>query len=111
MNILYSYVFGSTDSMNSTNSSYSLLIMLLVLFLVFYLVIFRPQKKRVQAHKKLMNSISAGDEILTNSGLIGKVVEIKESGYVLVSLNKSNEVLIKKDFISIVLPKGTIELL
>ncbi|WP_156213999.1 preprotein translocase subunit YajC [Candidatus Palibaumannia cicadellinicola] len=108
--------FFITDAIASTSdysrgSSYSMIIMLVFFFLIFYLMVLRPQQKRAKVHNELINSISKGDEVLTNGGLIGKVVKITATGYLSVALNETNEVLIKRDFIASVLPKGTIKAL
>lgn len=95
---------GSADA-----NPYFLPIMLVVFGLFFYFMIMRPQQKRAKAHRTLMSSISKGDEVLTNGGLIGRVSKVSESGYISLELNENNEVVIKRDFITAVLPKGTMK--
>ncbi|MGL4980079.1 MAG: preprotein translocase subunit YajC, partial [Plesiomonas sp.] len=78
--------------------------------LIFYFMIYRPQAKRTKEHKNLMDSISKGDEVLTNGGLIGRVAKVNaETGYLAIALNDTTEVTIKKDFVTAVLPKGTMK--
>ncbi|GGB32092.1 preprotein translocase subunit YajC [Oceanisphaera marina] len=87
-----------------------MIIMLAVFGLIFYFMIFRPQSKRVKEHKNLMSSLSKGDEVLTNGGLVGKIAKIAtDSDYVVLSLSEQSQVTIKKDFITAVLPKGSIQ--
>lgn len=87
-----------------------MIIMLAVFGLIFYFMIFRPQSKRVKEHKNLMASLGKGDEVLTNGGLVGKIAKISdENDYVLLSLSEQSQVTIKKDFITAVLPKGSIQ--
>ncbi|THB85743.1 preprotein translocase subunit YajC [Pantoea allii] len=95
----------------SQGSPYSLVIMLVVFGLIFYFMILRPQQKRAKEHKKLMDSISKGDEVLTSGGLVGRVTKVSDTGYVAIALNETNEVVIKRDFVAAVLPKGTIKAL
>ena len=95
----------------SQGSPYSLVIMLVVFGLMFYFMILRPQQKRAKEHKKLMDSISKGDEVLTSGGLVGRVTKVSDTGYVAIALNDTNEVVIKRDFVAAVLPKGTIKAL
>lgn len=102
----------SNDGSIEQGNPYSLIIMLIIFAVIFYFTIFRPQQKRNKNHKKLLNSISKGDEILTSGGLIGRVVKITETGYIFIILNEkhldsNNEILIKRDCITAVLPKGT----
>jgi preprotein translocase subunit YajC len=40
---------------------------------VFYFMLIRPQKKRAQQHRNLIDSVSVGDEIVTIGGLHGRV--------------------------------------
>ena len=57
-----------------------------------------------------MASMSKGDEVLTSGGLVGKITKISEDNdYISIELNTNNEVVIKRDFVSAVLPKGTIK--
>ncbi|QYJ73987.1 MULTISPECIES: preprotein translocase subunit YajC [Shewanella] len=87
-----------------------LVIMLGLFGLIFYFMIFRPQSKRVKEHKSLMSSLSKGDEVLTSGGILGKIAKISEdSDYVLLALNDSTNITIKKDYIAAVLPKGSIQ--
>ena len=92
-------------------SPYSLVILLVVFGLIFYFMILRPQQKRAKEHKKLMDAISKGDEVLTNGGLIGRVTKVAETGYIAIALNDTTEVIIKRDFVTAVLPKGTMKAL
>lgn len=67
--------------------------------------------KRAKEHKKLMDSIGKGDEVLTSGGFIGRVTKVAETGYVVIALNDTTEVMIKRDFVAAVLPKGTMKAL
>lgn len=95
----------------SQGSPYPLVIMLVVFGLIFYFMILRPQQKRSKEHKKLMDSIGKGDEVMTTGGLIGRVSKVAETGYVVIALNDTTEVMIKRDFVAAVLPKGTMKAL
>ena len=88
-------------------SPMSLILMLVVFGLIFYFMILRPQQKRTKEHKKLMDSIAKGDEVLTN----GRVTKVAENGYIAIALNDTTEVVIKRDFVAAVLPKGTMKAL
>ncbi|AXF74893.1 preprotein translocase subunit YajC [Erwinia tracheiphila] len=93
------------------SSPYSLVIMLVVFGLIFYFMILRPQQKRTKDHKKLMDSISKGDEVMTTGGLVGRVTKVADTGYVVIALNETTEVVVKRDFVAAVLPKGTMKAL
>jgi len=89
---------------------FEMLIMLAMFAVIFYFMIYRPQAKRAKEHKNLMASMSKGDEVLTSGGLVGKITKIsEENDYISIELNTNNEVVIKRDFVTAVLPKGTIK--
>jgi preprotein translocase subunit YajC len=52
------------------------LIFLALLILIFYFMLIRPQKKRVNAHRELVESIGVGDEVVTIGGVHGTVRRI-----------------------------------
>ena len=76
--------------------------------LVFYFIIWRPQSERTKEHRELIASLSKGDEVVTNGGLIGKIVKVEED-YLL--FEAADRVLLKlqKGAVATALPKGTIK--
>ncbi|NQZ86273.1 MAG: preprotein translocase subunit YajC [Colwellia sp.] len=88
----------------------SMLIMLAVFGLVFYFMIYRPQAKRVKEHKGLMSELSKGDEVLTQGGIVGKIVKVSDDkDFIVVSVSEGTEVVLQKAAINAVLPKGTMK--
>ncbi len=87
-----------------------MIIMLAVFGVIFYFMIFRPQSKRAKEHKNLMSSLSKGDEVLTSGGLVGKISKVSdENDFLVLALNDQTQITIKKDYVTAVLPKGTIQ--
>ncbi|ACT07918.1 MULTISPECIES: preprotein translocase subunit YajC [Dickeya] len=111
MSFFISDAVAATAGAPAQGSPYSLVIMLAVFGLIFYFMILRPQQKRAKEHKKLMDSISKGDEVLTNGGLVGRVTKVADNGFITIALNDTNEVVIKRDYVTSVLPKGTMKAL
>lgn len=107
MDFLISNAYAADGS--QPGGDYFLPIMLVVFGLFFYFMIMRPQQKRAKAHRDLMASISKGDEVLTNGGIIGRVSKVNDNGYIALELNDTTEIVIKRDFITSVLPKGTMK--
>jgi preprotein translocase subunit YajC len=50
------------------------------IFVIFYFVLIRPQSTQRKKHDELVRNLKKGDEIVTNGGLVGEVVFIKEKG-------------------------------
>jgi len=87
-----------------------MIIMLAVFGLVFYFMIYRPQAKRVKEQKSLMSALSKGDEVLTQGGIVGKIVKVSdEKDFIVVSISEGTEVTVQKGAVNAVLPKGTMK--
>ncbi len=46
---------------------------------VFYFFFMRPQQKKQKAQNQFMQDISKGDEVVTASGIIGKINKIEDN--------------------------------
>ncbi len=84
--------------------------MLIIFIAIFYFLLIRPQTKRAKEHKKLMNDIAVGDEVLTTGGMIGKISEFKEN-FIKISIAKGVDIMVQRNAIASVLPKGTMDTL
>ena len=54
------------------------LLFLVILFAVFWFLLLRPQKKRVQQHRQLIDSLENGDEIVTIGGVFGRIESLRD---------------------------------
>ncbi|MCX7091355.1 MAG: preprotein translocase subunit YajC [Legionellales bacterium] len=88
--------------------SFSLL-MIVGIFVLFYFMMIRPQSKRAKQHKELVNKLKKGDEIALTSGVLGKVDKLVNETYIRVTITSNVEILVQRDAVSAVLPKGTLE--
>ncbi len=50
----------------------------LLLFVFFYLLMVRPQQKRMKDQQGMLDALSKGDKVITNGGLIGKITKVNE---------------------------------
>lgn len=76
--------------------------------LIFYFLIWRPQSKRAKEQKALVDGLAKGDEVMTNSGILGKINKIDDH-YVSLQVADNLELKMQKSAIAAVLPKGTIK--
>jgi preprotein translocase subunit YajC len=49
---------------------------LFLIFAVFYFMLIRPQQKRFNDHKKMVEGMRRGDRVVTGGGFIGTVVRV-----------------------------------
>ncbi|MDQ3986532.1 MAG: preprotein translocase subunit YajC [Actinomycetota bacterium] len=59
------------------------LIFLVLLVGLFYFMLLRPQRKRVEMHRRLMESLGDGDEVVTIGGVFGTVESLGNDDVVL----------------------------
>jgi preprotein translocase subunit YajC len=52
---------------------------LLLVFLVFYMLLIRPQQKKVKEHQAMLGQLKKNDEVMTSGGIYGKVVALTDT--------------------------------
>jgi preprotein translocase subunit YajC len=50
----------------------------LLIFVIFYLLMIRPQQRRVKEHQAAINAVKKGDEVITGGGIRGKVTKVSD---------------------------------
>lgn len=106
MNLFISEAYA--DASSADPGSGLSLFFLVGMFALFYFILIRPQQKRAKEHKKLIGSLAKGDEIVTNGGLLGKIIEAGDQ-YITLELTKDMQVKLQRHAVSMVLPKGTLK--
>jgi preprotein translocase subunit YajC len=86
----------------------SFLIMMVLFFVIFYFMLIRPQMKQAKEHKKLLENLNKGDEVVTTGGLLGRIVEIGDN-FIVLEVAKETEIKVQKHAVSALMPKGTIK--
>ena len=79
---------------------------LLLIFVVFYFLLIRPQSKRAKEHREMVTKLSAGDEVVTPGGLLGRLTEVGES-FVTLQVSSGVSIQVQKFQIAQLVPKGT----
>ena len=74
------------------------LVPLITVFVIFYVILYIPQRRRQKKHKEYVENLKIGDNVITDSGIYGRVVNIKEDKVTLVV--KKGEIEILKSNIS-----------
>ena len=49
-----------------------------LMFGVIYFLMIRPQQKKMKDQQEMMNALKQGDEVLTNSGILGKITGVTD---------------------------------
>ncbi|MCQ2676796.1 preprotein translocase subunit YajC [Helicobacter pylori] len=70
-----------------------------VLFLIFYFLIVRPQRQQQKKHKEMIESLTKGDKIVTQGGLIVEVLKA-EANFFSVKLNDDTTAKLSKNYVA-----------
>ncbi|MDA9211397.1 preprotein translocase subunit YajC [Methylophilaceae bacterium] len=80
----------------------------IIIFVLFYFMLIRPQMKQAKEHKALLGALKAGDEIISNSGILGRITKLNTQ-FAIIEIANNVEIKIQKQTIQTLLPKGTIK--
>src|SRR3982751_3100818 len=50
----------------------------LLIFAIFYILMIRPQQRRVKEHQAALNAVKKGDEVVTGGGIRGRVTKVSD---------------------------------
>lgn len=101
--------FVKADGFSSEGGSIvGSLVMFGVLFVLMYFLMIRPQTKRTKEHKELILKLVKGDEIITSSGFLGKIIKVTDQ-FVVLLISSDVEVIIQKQSVVSIVPKGTLK--
>ncbi|NJC34479.1 preprotein translocase subunit YajC [Sphingomonas jejuensis] len=78
---------------------------LVLIFVIFYVLLIRPQQKRVKEHRAKVEAVRKNDQVVTGGGLIGKVTRV-EADHVEVEVAPNVRVRAVKGTLSDVMPAG-----
>jgi len=78
------------------------------LLVLFYFFLIRPQSKRAKEQKSMVESLSKGDEVLTQGGILGKITKVSD-GFISLEISNGVNITVQKASIGSLMPKGTIK--
>ena len=84
------------------------IVFLIGLFVLFYFIAIRPQRKRQKEHAEMVAALEKGNEVITSSGILGKITRL-EDNFVVLQVADNVELKFQRSYINAVLPKGTLK--
>jgi preprotein translocase subunit YajC len=75
MFIATAYAMGAPggDANAQGGGGLSSIIMMVVIFAIFYFIMIRPQQQKMKEHKKMLDAVKKGDEVVTAGGIYGTI--------------------------------------
>ena len=65
---------------------------LILIFGVFYILLIRPQQKKVKQHREMLNNLKRGDKIITSGGIICTINKVLDNKELLVQVSDNVEI-------------------
>jgi preprotein translocase subunit YajC len=74
------------------------IVMIVLMFVVMYFFMIRPQQKKQKQLKEMRKLLSKGDKIITQGGVFGTIVEVKDN-YFLVEIDTNVKIRVVKELV------------
>lgn len=72
-----------------------MLLPMVLIFAIFWFLIIQPQRKQQKRHREFLGTLKKGDEVVTQSGILGRVFAVDDSEVVLEIADKVKIKMIK----------------
>jgi preprotein translocase subunit YajC len=105
--MLISDAFAQAAAPAQSDAGLISLLPMIGILILFYFLLIRPQSKRAKEHKQMVEALQRGDEVITNGGILGLIINVSE-GYVIIEIAPAVEVTALKSSVQTLLPKGTL---
>ncbi len=81
------------------------LLPIIVMIALFYFLLIRPQQKKINEHKKMVEALRRGDKIITAGGIYGTITKVEDD---VIHVEIASDVCIKlaKDTVSAVISRS-----
>lgn len=81
---------------------------IIIMVVVMYFLMIRPQQKRQKELRTMMDALGKGDEVITVGGVLGRVTKVTDA-YVTIEVAAGTEIVVQKNAVTAVMPKGTLK--
>jgi preprotein translocase subunit YajC len=81
---------------------------IVLMFVLLYFMLIRPQMKRAKDHKAMIEALEKGAEVVTAGGIVGRITKLSDA-YITMEIAPNTEVVVQKQAVQTLLPKGTMK--
>ena len=94
---------SATDSLFSPSSP---IWMMAIIFVIMYVLMIRPQQKRVKQHQEMVKNLRRGDSVVTSGGTVGKVTKVVDDDQIEIEIAQGVRVRQMRSMVTEVRAKG-----
>jgi len=62
----------------AAGEGFASLVPLVLIMIIFWVLLIRPQQKRLKAHSEMIQALKKGNKVVTAGGLLGEIMDVKE---------------------------------
>ena len=73
---------------------------LVLVFVLMYFLLIRPQQQKDRQHREMLSKLKSGDQVLLQSGLVGRIKALTDEGDMLLDIASGVEVRCMKSSIA-----------
>jgi preprotein translocase subunit YajC len=84
---------AATSSVGGISSNVMSFLPMVVIFALFWLLLIRPQQKKMKLHNQMLSTLDKGAKVVTTGGLIGTIVKVDADG--IMDLEIARDVVVK----------------
>jgi preprotein translocase subunit YajC len=108
MNGLIPEAMAQAQGAPAGGSGIQFTVMMVLMIAVFYFLLIRPQQKKQKEHQAMVTKLSAGDEVVTAGGILGKIVEVGDT-FITLEIAENVRIKVQKFQVTSLVPKGTLK--
>ena len=80
--------------------------MMAVIFAIMYVLMIRPQQKKVKQHQEMVKNLRRGDSVITSGGTVGKVTKVVDDDQIEIEIAQGVRVRQMRNMVTEVRTKG-----
>lgn len=108
--MLISNAFAQAAGDGGPLSTLTGLLPIILMFVVLWFMMIRPQMKRAKEQKAMVAALAKGDEVIIGGGIAGRISKVGEN-YITLEIAEKVEIVVQKQSVGTILPKGTLKTL
>jgi preprotein translocase subunit YajC len=77
-----------------------------IIFVIMYVLMIRPQQKKVKQHQEMVKNLRRGDSVITSGGTLGKVTKVVDDDQIEIEIAQGVRVRQMRNMVTEVRAKG-----
>lgn len=79
---------------------------LILIFLVFWILLIRPQQKKMKQHREMVNNLKRGDKIVTTGGIIANIIKVCDNKELTIEISENVKIQLAPGMVAELLSKN-----